>query len=196
MSHSVRPTQLADLKELWRQWTAIVDRLAHRRRGGARISRGGYRALHATLLEACDAPMAASDAMSADVPKRLGEIAQPWVTLESLKDSNQQILKSLLDRCLDAERNLLGRSRRLVNLQKLISVCLLLAAVIIAIVHINGTQIDGSKLGSVGGELHSLWTQLVYAIRFSSFLERFSFVTIIVVVVAIILGTQTVKRWS
>lgn len=182
------------VSDLWRQWTAIVERLAHRRSGGARVSAWDYRLLHSALTEACRAE--AANGLSPDIQRSLREIARPWITLESLTNSTPMILRSLLDQCLAMQPALPGRARIRISSNTLIAAASVLVAALILV--LMAYMAPGGEAGvrSVGVAVVSLSKRLVFAVRFSSYLERFSFIAIVVVAVAILFGTHSMKRWS
>lgn len=100
--------ETASVKSLWQQWTVIVDLFARGDIARRRVKAEDYRALHARLLETCQAN---TDAKVANFARRVAEIAGPWMTTESLNEAPAKILEDLHRSCRLAEGKSVGLGR-------------------------------------------------------------------------------------
>jgi hypothetical protein len=88
----------------------VVELFVFRRPSRRRLDPQAYQALHRDLLEACRAEARAVDAQQRVFFEDLEELARPWLTLRVLQQADQEILFNLLDRCREAEWQLMGRA--------------------------------------------------------------------------------------
>jgi hypothetical protein len=96
------------LRELWYEWTSVVEQFA-RRRGGRRWRRGGaYRALHQDLLRVCNSLAGADDRKARVFYGKLEYLARPWLTPWVLDQADREVLFDLLEHCQRAGREMGG----------------------------------------------------------------------------------------
>lgn len=106
-------TEIASLKNQWKQWTAVVDLFARHDIARRQVKAEDYRALHARLLETCNGN---TDAQDADFARRATEIASPWMSVESLNEAPRKILENLRATCHQlAEGRSKGLGRQLAS---------------------------------------------------------------------------------
>ena len=93
-----RQFDLGEVGDWCEKWTNVVRLFAEKRSARESIRDEDYRALHAKLLEACQAA-----ASQAGLPSEqeatvleLQSLAQPWMNLESLQKASPQIALDLL----------------------------------------------------------------------------------------------------
>ena len=100
---------LTALRRLWGQWTNVVERYARRlpRRGW--IDPRSYRLLHQDLLAACRALADQNTNGQAVFFEDLCYLAEPWMTLWVLQQTDREILLDLLHRCRAAHHKMGGR---------------------------------------------------------------------------------------
>jgi hypothetical protein len=103
-STAVRPPIDKGLRKRWREWTEMVALLV--RGGGRKVDPEGYRALHQGLLESCRAQAGRVAEEGHIYFQRLEDLAKPWLTVEILRRTDEEILHSLLRNCYDAEMEL------------------------------------------------------------------------------------------
>jgi serine/threonine protein kinase len=95
-----------DLLRLWRRWAALVETIIEGS-GPARVNSDVYRTVHSVLLQVCR-----SAAETADTPERrafyqeLISIVQPWFGVQTFAHIDANMLRSLLQRCKQAELEL------------------------------------------------------------------------------------------
>jgi len=196
MSGIHQSTDLNDLRELWSQWTSVVERIARRRKIRRAVSPGEYRALHDTMMIACRKQRADGSGPWQQLAEQMVRLGEPWVTLEALKSSNQRILLDLLDRCREVDAEMNGKRLPLLHSRRFVGSALLMVALILAVALLYFAPVGETSLSPATAEIGSMFKRLMFRIRWSSFIERFSVVTVIVVVVAILLGTRSDRRWS
>src|SRR5439155_23890774 len=106
MSPPAEAEELAALKEHWRQWTGIVERIAQRRGRLSPGDAGSYPALHEALLAACSDRAAAAQGADQAFFERLSGLVRPWLTVEALARTDHKTLGHLLRRCHEVTRAL------------------------------------------------------------------------------------------
>jgi hypothetical protein len=120
----------------------------------------------------------------------LAEVVKPWVSLEILKRTDNELLISLLYRCRDLERQLGCRTR--VWWRSQIPIRLLLASVIVAALLLWLGAAEGVFMALVDW-LRS-WAVVIWVtIKWSSDLERIFFLGIVLVVVSLIAVVRTAR---
>jgi serine/threonine-protein kinase len=103
----VQAAKGVDLLRPWRDWAAVVERVANRK-GSLWLTDGRYRAVREKLLAALSE--AGADPQRAAYVERLGDVVRPWLTLKTLCQTDPPILKGLLQWCRQIECEL-GRGR-------------------------------------------------------------------------------------
>ena len=96
--------QMQKLRRLWEQWSEMITVLARKKRGHRKISESSYQTLHAALLETCEQCSKQFGAHLRPHFERLSRLAEPWVTTDSIRQANKQILGDLLTQCYHIER--------------------------------------------------------------------------------------------
>jgi serine/threonine protein kinase len=105
-SPAASPAGDASLWEKWQHWTAIVA-ASVRRRGATRwINPRAFRALQTELVRACRAQANASEGESRHLFQRLEELVKPWLTPESLTQTDLEIHLSLATLCQQAKQDI------------------------------------------------------------------------------------------
>lgn len=107
----------APFKKLWRQWTSIVELFAESRMARHQVKAEDYAALHATVLQACQSN-SGTNKKALPAVQRGAEIATPWLTLESLKAADREILQDLYQRCQGVQRELDSWGTRLIGVNR------------------------------------------------------------------------------
>jgi hypothetical protein len=135
MPGQTRATSLRALRRLWGQWTAIVELYARQRPRRGRVSFQGYRLLHGELLATCRALAKQSGNAHADFYEDLRFLAQPWLTLWVLQQTDKEILLNLLGQCENAYCKLGGskwtRWQRPLIVSALVVVCAVGAGLVV-----------------------------------------------------------------
>jgi hypothetical protein len=98
------------LREHWVQWTAIVSLFARRRPARRRIDPRAYAALRKDLMTTCRT-LAEADGERRSWYLAMEETVRPWLSPRVLARTDREILSTLLDRCRELERELVGRRR-------------------------------------------------------------------------------------
>jgi serine/threonine protein kinase len=98
----------ADLKRLWRVWTQVIAVIALRQ-SRRHVDPEGYETLHRDLVGACRSCKDAADAGDSPFYEKLLALAEPWLTIKSVLDLNQEMAFDLMIRCRQAELELHGR---------------------------------------------------------------------------------------
>src|SRR5262245_12695379 len=99
-------SRLAELRELWRRWTGVVELFGRRRRGRRRVDPRGYALLHRDLLEACQALSGSAEGDRAALYENLAALARPWLTPQVLARTDREILIDLMLQCGQAGERL------------------------------------------------------------------------------------------
>src|SRR5689334_13884777 len=97
---------ISELRALWHQWTRIVGLFAKRRRARRGVDSRTYAAIHAELTEACRSLADLADQEDKAYFLGLEQFAAPWVSIQSLRATDREILEGLFRRCLEIEREL------------------------------------------------------------------------------------------
>jgi serine/threonine protein kinase len=94
------------LREKWRQWTAIVE-VSLRRRGSRQwINAQAFQALQEELVQWCRDRACVADERQRDFLESLEELVKPWLTPDTLMQTDVEIHTSLLRLCQQAEQTL------------------------------------------------------------------------------------------
>ena len=105
MSTTATSPETAPVKKLWRQWTSIVELFAENRMARHQVKPEDYSTLHARVLQACRS-ISGTKQEAPPMVKRGAEIATPWLSLESLKSADHEILQNLYQSCQAVQREL------------------------------------------------------------------------------------------
>jgi hypothetical protein len=98
------------LKRLWRAWTEVVMMFALRQ-SYRRVDPAEYASLHLNLVGACRSRLEAADAEDRPLYEKLLTLAEPWRTMNSVLDLDQEMGFSLMILCRQAEMELHGQPR-------------------------------------------------------------------------------------
>jgi serine/threonine protein kinase len=147
------PQFSADLRQVWRQWLALVERIAE---GAEQVPDTAYRTLHSRLLSICRAELPAAQGAGREVLQRLEMLTEPWLTPHALATTDQEALAGLLLACRQLDQELGGRS----GLLSLLRWPLLLGSLFLGLVLAAWLCRQLAGMLSVRGEAASLW-QLV-----------------------------------
>ena len=108
MTREKPKAEQALLRNRWIAWTAIIALFAHRRPARCRVDSAAYAALRNDLIATCRS-LAQVDGERRSFYTALEETVLPWLTPRVLARTDQEILCTLLRRCLEVERELTGR---------------------------------------------------------------------------------------
>lgn len=99
----IMPTQTRvpalDLANCWTQWTTIVDAAVNRRSAYLRSVEERYSEIHQRLLHACDRIASGEREPSEETLHEIRRLAEPWLTLRSLRDADFPILVDVWKTC-------------------------------------------------------------------------------------------------
>lgn len=89
------------IKELWWQWVSLVDSAAGdaRSRAHLRLASDQYRVLHSDLLKALQEQAEKAESSQREFYLELITWVEPWLTVETLLRTDQEILGDLVQRC-------------------------------------------------------------------------------------------------
>jgi hypothetical protein len=96
----------SSLREKWQHWTAIVAASVRRRGATHWINPRAFRGLQTELVRACRAQAHASAAETRHLFQRLEELVKPWLSPESLTQTDLEIHFSLVRLCQQAQQDL------------------------------------------------------------------------------------------
>ncbi|HEV3163040.1 MAG TPA: hypothetical protein VGZ22_03285 [Isosphaeraceae bacterium] len=108
----------AELKELWEEWTSVVELFARRRRARRNVDPREYEALHKALGESLHSLVETADQEEKAYFQNLEHLALPWVSPQSFRTTDRGILEDVLRRCRQVEQELGGRSWVLPDLRR------------------------------------------------------------------------------
>jgi hypothetical protein len=196
MHRAHRSPEYLEFRALLYAWMKVVDYYARRRQGRQPVSAREYPALHGNLLNACRAQLSAPGEMEQQAAERLIELIGPWVTLESLSSARRQILTDLSAQCLAVEYVLDGRTVHAIPWARiaLAGSLVLFAVLLVALARMGGSGDDSLAALLDRGQRSA--REVVWAIRYADFLEKFIGVTALIVTVGILLLTRGLKKWS
>jgi serine/threonine protein kinase len=100
--HPARPIDAA-FREKWHHWLAIVEVSVKRRGARHWINPRAYQALQAGLVNMCRAEASSGERKRRDFFQRLQGLISPWVTAETLTQTELEIHFSLLELCRQME---------------------------------------------------------------------------------------------
>lgn len=100
---------VAELRSLWQRWTRIVEMFARRQRARRRVDPEVYENLHRDILDCCASLSEMVDDEERLYLESLAQLALPWVTTQSFKQADRDILADLFNRCRAVDRELSGR---------------------------------------------------------------------------------------
>ena len=99
----------AQLKQMWRRWTGVIQRVVMPRRRTFAVTSRDYRQLHQELIRVLDLAGNSNEAKDC-VYRRLRKLCKPWVTLESVQQAEKPVLRNLLVRCHQEEVHWCGHA--------------------------------------------------------------------------------------
>jgi|SRR5438445_49935 len=106
MSPPAELEELAALKEYWRQWTGIIERIAQRRGRAAPSDATAYAELYEALMAACCDQAAATQGADQAFFERLAGFVRPWLTVDALARTDRKTLGDFLRQCQEITRTL------------------------------------------------------------------------------------------
>lgn len=109
MSQHSGSNAVAELRSLWRRWTRIVGLFARRQRARRYVDAEMYGTLHRDLLDSCASLSAMVDEDERVFVESLEQLVLPWVSTQSFRQTDRDILSDLFNRCRAVERELSGR---------------------------------------------------------------------------------------
>jgi hypothetical protein len=190
MKHRGESPEVAALKTHWRRWVGVVHLFASRRPGRRRVETQEYRILHKELMERCRALMASTNEVDRAFYHYLEDLAQPWLSLAVLAKADREIVIDLLERCRQAERQLGGRPWAW-SVPSWVKPALLAGIVIFSLLLVLFTiqRLGFPAVQRIQDILDDLWI----AIRWSSDLERLTFVGVVLLVMSFFAISRTAK---
>ena len=100
---------VGELRTLWRRWTRIVGLFARRQRARRFVDPQKYDALHKDLVDACSSLAGMVDETDRMYLQGLEQLVLPWVSTQSFRQADRDILADLFNRCRQVDRDLGGR---------------------------------------------------------------------------------------
>lgn len=101
--------ELATLRTIWRKWRAVVEQFSNQRSSRHHVDATAYQSLHSGVIDACrQAELSERETDCRTQIHDAEELSLPWMTLESLKRADKDILLNLATRCRMTERLLGG----------------------------------------------------------------------------------------
>lgn len=169
----------------WQQWVRIVELYARRKRARHRLAEADYHRLHSALMKHCENLAHDANEQRREFARRAAMLARPWLTLEALKAEQTCRLLEVLARCADLRRLLLPE-RGSSPLDKWPASALAFALLVAAAAFLGywlwGRPAAVDELVRYG---QNSLRKFEVAIRWSSFIERFSLIAVILVLVGI-----------
>jgi hypothetical protein len=159
-----------------------VELVARRRGGRYRLDARAYDDLHKELIQTCRALQDTPDEAKRAFYDGLENLARPWLTVNALERSEQEILFDLLRRCRQADRELgAGRGRYVARLCAVWGLALAAAgaAVVLACGAANRGWFPSWQVTRAWGD--DFWA----AVKYSSPLERVAVVGLLTVLIAV-----------
>src|SRR5262249_41950941 len=98
--------ELAALKEHWRQWTGVIERIVQKRGRPGPSDTRPYPGLHEALMTACGNQAAAAQGDDRAFFERLARLVRPWLTVDALARTDRKTLRDLLGECREIKRTL------------------------------------------------------------------------------------------
>ncbi|HYV38752.1 MAG TPA: protein kinase [Gemmataceae bacterium] len=99
----------AALRDVWRQWFAIVQRLAAGEK--LRLDTNSYRHLHRELLQAAKALAKSQDSPVKCLAERVETVVEPWLTPQTLCSLDRSTCAALHRTCQDLDKALGGSKK-------------------------------------------------------------------------------------
>ena len=97
--------ELATLRTIWRKWRAVVEQFSNQRSSRHHVDATAYQSLHSGVIDACrQAELSERETDCRTQIHDAEELSLPWMTLESLKRADKDILLNLATRCRMTER--------------------------------------------------------------------------------------------
>lgn len=176
---------IAELREQWCRWTAIVATVAKHRDARPRMKSIEYSALHNTLVEECQSQATNSNAAQRKFFLEMKNVVKPWISLHTLGQAEHRVLVNLNCRCREIERGLGGPGKFRDGLRRVAlvgSLVLVLSSVICFVAVVGpGQWLTGAVLQSGRDGMN----RMAYLLRDTTWVQRFGVITVIVVILAI-----------
>jgi hypothetical protein len=190
MKHRGESPEVAALKTHWRRWVGVVHLFASRRPGRRRVETQEYRILHKELMERCRALVASTNEVDRAFYRYLEDLAQPWLSLAVLAKADREIVIDLLERCRQVDHQLGGRSWAR-SVPPWVQPALLAGIVIFSLLLVLFMiqRLGFPAVQRIQNFLDDLWI----AIRWSSDLERLTFVGVVLLVMSFFAISRTAK---
>src|SRR6516162_2708861 len=88
----------AELKVLWGRWTEVIALYAFRRQHRPSLDPRAYATLRIQIIAACQS-LAETDGQQGSYYAGLEEMVRPWLSLDVLGRTDNELLACLLTRC-------------------------------------------------------------------------------------------------
>jgi hypothetical protein len=184
------------LRARWSRWTAIVEAFALRRPSRRSVDPSAYQALRRELIDACRSASDPTEGVTPAYAEGLEGLVLPWLSPKTLGQADPEILRGLLARCRQVERELGGRGAQLPasfgrGIESLSSAAARIARVLVLVLALIGLASilratgfnPGTTLDRAAG-----WADLTWlAAKRSSDVERFGALALLVVPASIFL---------
>jgi hypothetical protein len=128
MSWAGEHNALEDLRDMWTRWTSFVELFARRRRTRLRVDAQAYGTAHTEVVEACRTLASMVEGEEQAYFQGLEKLAGPWVSPQSFRLPEREILSDLLRQCRKVQRELGGRHLVLPDLRTPLRLLLSLTA--------------------------------------------------------------------
>jgi hypothetical protein len=107
MPSSLEPPELVELREIWKQWTLLVQKLSYGPRGAARrMDEQMYQRIHRSVLEACQSMINRSTGSDRVQYQECLGLAKPWLSPQVFQVAEHDLLVDLRSRCESIARRL------------------------------------------------------------------------------------------
>lgn len=97
------------LRDAWTRWTSLVELFARRRRARLQVNPKTYEAAHTEVVETCRVLASMVEGEEQEYFQNLEKLAGPWVSPQSFRIPEREILSDLLRQCRKVQRELGGR---------------------------------------------------------------------------------------
>jgi hypothetical protein len=186
-----RRTDREILRDCWSRWTAIIGLFAWRRPARRRVNPRDFAALRTELIAVCRS-LAEADSQTGSYYGGLEEMVRPWLNLQVLDRTDQEILLMLLVQCREVERELNGRRWRLELPLHLRPAVRLASTGIVVVGLVLVLQVIGfSVIGTLRDVCNTIWLTVKYADN----LQKLSAIAVLIILAAMYTVSRSARAW-
>jgi hypothetical protein len=183
-----RRSNLDTLKDCWSRWTEIIALFAGSRPGWRQVDPQDYANLRGSLIAACRS-LAEAHGPTGSYYAALEQEVDPWMDLDMLAHTDQEILKTILERCSKVEQELRGKRERPDDFRL---VMVLIASGLVGFVVASLFLAMGSPAITAMRDVgDTIWTTIAYTDRF----VKWSVIALVILVVAMYGVSRTGLGW-